>query len=145
MDIDGDETLNVDWNGNPLEPTAVTGADGQFTFEDLNPGQYLVRELPPEGFKQITPANDEGILVDVPPGGIADGLLFVNADLRGAVLGWKWTDLDGDGERDAEEPGLARVTIYLDKDNDSQLDWTDLDGDREWDPGEGEQWNGFSG
>ena len=140
LDLNGDGTLNLDGNDNPLEPTAVTGADGQFSFEDLNPGQYLVREQTPEGFEQITPANDQGILVDVPPGGIAEGSLFVNADLRGAILGWKWTDLDGDGERDADEPGLAGVTIYLDANNNSWRDWTDLDGDGVWDPGEGEQW-----
>ncbi len=38
------------------------------------------------------------------------------------------------------EPGLAGVTIYVDLDNDGQLDWLDADGDNVWDEGEGEPW-----
>src|SRR5688572_3398884 len=34
--------------------------------------------------------------------------------LSGAIAGTKFADLDGDGRRDAGEPGLSGWTIYLD-------------------------------
>ncbi len=40
------------------------------------------------------------------------------ADIRGT----RWSDLDGDGVRDAGEPPLAGATIYLDLDDDGQHD-----------------------
>jgi YVTN family beta-propeller protein len=40
----------------------------------------------------------------------------------GEIHGTKWSDLDGDGTRDAGEPGLAGVTIYLDLNCNGRLD-----------------------
>lgn len=36
------------------------------------------------------------------------------------ISGHKWHDINGDGRRQSEEPGLAGVTIYLDVDNNGQ-------------------------
>jgi beta propeller repeat protein len=50
------------------------------------------------------------------------------------LSGTKWNDLDGDGTRDAEESGLGGWTIYLDANNNGELDTgetstlTDADG-----------------
>ena len=43
------------------------------------------------------------------------------SELRGMV----WNDLDGDGERDTEEPGLANSQIYLDTNGNGQWDATE--------------------
>ncbi|TVS14618.1 MAG: choice-of-anchor C family protein, partial [Planctomycetaceae bacterium] len=119
-------TIYLDLNNNgqldPGEPTAVTDADGQFVFADLTPGQYVVRELTPDGFEQIVPADGEGIVVEVEPGQTVSDLLFVNQDLRGCLLGLKWLDLNGDGIRDPDEPGMAGVRIYLDLNNNGRWD-----------------------
>ena len=40
----------------------------------------------------------------------------------GAISGQKWEDLNGDGVRDANEPGLAGVTVYLDENNNGVFD-----------------------
>ncbi len=40
----------------------------------------------------------------------------------GSISGTKWEDLNGDGIRDADEPGLAGVEIYLDTNNNGALD-----------------------
>jgi hypothetical protein len=39
-----------------------------------------------------------------------------------AIQGIKWNDLNGNGVQDAGEPGLAGWTIYLDQNNNGQLD-----------------------
>ena len=39
-----------------------------------------------------------------------------------SIHGTKWLDANGDGARDRDEPGLPGVTIYLDLNNNSQLD-----------------------
>ena len=38
------------------------------------------------------------------------------------IVGFKWIDLDDDGRHDLNEPGFPEVTIYLDSDNNGQLD-----------------------
>ena len=45
-----------------------------------------------------------------------------DAVLLGSISGTKWNDLDGDGVRDADEPGLAGVSVYLDENNNGILD-----------------------
>ena len=60
------------------------------------------------------------------------------------VSGTKWNDIDRDGLRDPDEPGLEGWIIFVDSDAagiPGELDWTDtvvVNG--VWDPGEGEQW-----
>jgi subtilisin-like proprotein convertase family protein len=46
----------------------------------------------------------------------------VGPPLVHAIRGLAWNDADGDGVRDAGEPGLAGWTIYLDLDSDGELD-----------------------
>ena len=40
----------------------------------------------------------------------------------GSIAGLKWNDLDGDGIRDANEPGLSNWTIYIDQNRNGRLD-----------------------
>ncbi len=63
-------------------------------------------------------------IVALSGGQIASGIDFGNrlAVQTGRIEGDKWNDLDGDGIRDAGEPGLAGWTIYLDSNNNSVLD-----------------------
>ncbi len=42
--------------------------------------------------------------------------------LSGSLHGRKWLDNNGNGQQDANEPGLAGVTIYLDLNNNGSLD-----------------------
>ena len=53
-----------------------------------------------------------------------DGLEPIDdvAPFTGAIMGSKWEDLDRNGERDAGEPGLAGVQIYLDDDFNGEFD-----------------------
>jgi C1A family cysteine protease len=51
-------------------------------------------------------------------------LLRADAELPqlGSISGMKWNDLDGDGDKDAGEPGLANWEIYIDINQNGQLD-----------------------
>jgi len=126
-------TIYLDLNDNGQhdlgEPSTVTGADGSFVFHDLTPGRYVVRELTPAGFEQVVPADEAAIIVDLAPGQSLLDLLFVNWDLRGCISGHKWMDLNRNGERDAGEPGMSGVRIYL-----------DLNGNGRWDGNEPYTW-----
>ena len=44
------------------------------------------------------------------------------SDRLGTISGTKWNDLNGDGVQNADEPGLAGWTIYLDENRNGQLD-----------------------
>jgi len=61
---------------------------------------------------------------------IADGRgqgTILNDDVQlGSINGVKFIDLNGDGTRDADEPGLANWTIQLDQNNNGSVDATTL-------------------
>lgn len=56
-----------------------------------------------------------------PPVENATGLDFGSTQVAG-LGGVVWRDVDADGVRDPNEPGLAGWTVYLDADNDGQMD-----------------------
>jgi VCBS repeat-containing protein len=60
--------------------------------------------------------------VTVTPGGALSGINFGNRRDEETVRGVKFNDLDGDGVRDATEPGLAGWTVYADLNNNRRLD-----------------------
>jgi len=52
--------------------------------------------------------------VTVTAGQTVTDLLMLNLDLRGAIRGFKFLDLNADGVRNDGEPGLAGVRVFLD-------------------------------
>lgn len=66
-------------------------------------------------------------IVTLAPGEVVTDVDFGNFELPpSSISGQKWNDLNGDGVKDANEPGLAGWTIYLDQDNDGVLDSDEL-------------------
>ena len=139
-------TIYVDTNYNSQldedEPRTVTGDDGSYSFDNVEPGFYHIREVVPEGFEQTFPLSfieidfqQDGILADLPfpdgqhfafvnSGQRVDGLDFGNRKVepQGTIQGVKWEDQNGDGVRQDNEPGLAGVTIYADLNLNGELD-----------------------
>ncbi|MCA9264594.1 MAG: hypothetical protein KDA60_12120, partial [Planctomycetales bacterium] len=62
-------------------------------------------------------------VIEIIDGQPVDGIDFGNHNLQpdtGSVAGIKWEDLNADGRRDANEPGLGGVVIYADLNRDGQ-------------------------
>ena len=56
LDLDRDNVLDVD------EPNTVTADDGSYSFRELNPGAYVVREIVSPGYEDSYPTTVDGIL-----------------------------------------------------------------------------------
>ncbi len=94
--------------------SAVTDADGNFSFAAVPFGTFTLTETVPTGFVQTAPP---------PPGTIAatlnfaqrssSGNLFGNRTLGEMVSGVKFNDVNGNGVRDSGEEGLSGVTIRI--------------------------------
>jgi hypothetical protein len=94
--------------------SVVTDAQGNFTFAAVPFGSFTISETVPAGFVQTFPGGPGTVSANV---NFAQrnvtGLLFGNRALAGTVSGVKFNDANGNGVRDAEETGLAGVTIRL--------------------------------
>ncbi|MAE65314.1 MAG: hypothetical protein CMJ18_13665 [Phycisphaeraceae bacterium] len=138
-------TVYLDLNRNGAlddgEPSAETmGPDpagafervGHYWIDGLPAGDYIVREVVPDGFVQTFPLSDAASpletgahFVILGPGDVVDGVNFGNHEIEpptGSIHGLKWADRNANGERDANEPGLPGVTIYVDLNRNGALD-----------------------
>jgi subtilisin-like proprotein convertase family protein len=109
-----------------LEPFRVTDAEGNYTFDDLLPGLYHVREhLTPEQVQAGWNATLAPPAVNLASGATFADINFGNwipAVASGTISGQKWNDLNADGVKNVGDNGLAGWTIYLDADNNGVLD-----------------------
>jgi hypothetical protein len=125
--IDG-VTIFLDLNGNGVldddEDSTVTDSNGDYEFTEVAPGTYVVIEQLPEDYVQSYPFLETGnatYTFTVVSGDIYEEIDFGNVE--GAdIHGTKFEDLDGDGVRDPNEPGLPNWSIYLDVNNNGVLD-----------------------
>lgn len=107
---------NDDGTADAGEPTATTDASGAFAFEGLEPGSYRVRVVAPGGWRVTSPggaARDVGVAgkkaPKLKPFGLSDSV---------AVGGTLFDDVNGNGTRDAGEPGFRKAKVFLDLDGD---------------------------
>ena len=137
-DIDGDSkfdasetglggfTVYVDRNNNGVrdtgDPSTVSQADGTYVLRtNLGPGTFVVREVVNPGYKQTFPTQADGFahtIVLESRNDSVGGLNFGNFPIPGSVSGIKYNDVNGNGQRDVGEPGLAGFVIYVDINND---------------------------
>ena len=102
-------TVNLeDGNGNVLN-TFTTGANGLYSFTNLQPGTYRIREIAPLGWIQTT-ANPADIVnaSGVNPASIN----FGNFQLI-SIAGEVFNDQTGDGILNGSDSGLAGWTVDL--------------------------------
>jgi hypothetical protein len=110
----GDEGL-ADWTINlsgAATASTTTDASGNYRFTFLSPGTYTVSEVLKAGWVQTGPPPPRTYTVTVASGDYSTGNDFGNAHV-GSISGQKFYDFNGDGVKDAGEPGLAGWTINL--------------------------------
>ena len=114
---------------------------GHYWLDQLPMGTYSIREVVPDGFVQTFPGfgvpphfEDDipfpifpgGHVIEVVPGEHSEfeGVDFGNRPLppTGSIEGFKWRDRNGNGERDADEPGLGGVLVYVDLNNNGHFE-----------------------
>ena len=126
--------IYVDINGNGSydvgEPTAVTDATGAYSIGPIPPGEFKVREVQQNGWTCSQPATSDnfGCYYDETFGTSGDhtGNNFGNFQQPGTKSGVKFNDLNGNGVKDAGEPGLQNWVIkaYVDANGDGIPDST---------------------
>ena len=107
------------------ESSRVTDAEGNYAFSFLEPGSYSVAEVLQPGWSQTFPVDTHDVTVG--EGETITDLNFGNYLSNPATItGVKWHDLDRDGVKDESEPNLADWTIYLDDNQNGELDEDEL-------------------
>ncbi|HND55763.1 MAG TPA: SdrD B-like domain-containing protein, partial [Pirellulaceae bacterium] len=116
VDYDNDGS----WD-NPVEPSAVTDANGDYTITDITPGSYFVREVAQGGWTVSYPAAGNYNIAFVSRDTLT-GRDFGNWTTA-SVSGTKFEDKDADGAaQEVGEGGLSGWQIYVDYDNDNSFD-----------------------
>jgi len=133
-DVDGDGdgdyrvpnvTIKLYDASGALVRTTITDANGDYCFNGLPLGDYIVKEFLDPGWHAVNPASgeravrlanggsgilDAGILCWPPPPPRVTGVDFINARW-GRICGTKYEDVDGDGEGENGVPGIT-IELY---------------------------------
>ncbi len=112
----------TDADGNAIDETTTTAANGTYDFTNLTTGVYTVTETQPTGYSQgvNTPGiPDDGIVTGdtISQVIISGGQNLVNYNfgetLPVTIGDFVWDDQNADGIQDAGEPGIDGVTLTL--------------------------------
>ena len=114
----------TDANGAPVSRTAVTDANGAYSFGDLLQGTYTITETQPAGYEDgkhtvgnATTAGSNAVAnvisgIGLDAGQLAEGYLF--GELKKApISGTVYIDRNDDGSQDPTEPGIGGVEIVI--------------------------------
>ncbi|MEA5517337.1 SdrD B-like domain-containing protein [Limnoraphis robusta Tam1] len=122
-------TIYIDSNNDGIfndgEFSDSTNNQGEYRFDNLDPGTYIVREVQQPGFIQTSPNSEADLTVEV----IANQESILNfgnfreaSPETGQISGTKFNDANDNENLDPGEQGIGGVTIYLDLNNNGQLD-----------------------
>jgi autotransporter-associated beta strand protein len=120
--VGGTATFATDYTvaGNPSAGFSFTPTSGRIEFPD---GTLEVTvTVTPIRDSQVEP--NETIILTVIPGStysVTDPAAATGTITDNSITGVKYNDLNQNGVRDSGEPGVARVTIFLDLNNDGKL------------------------
>lgn len=111
-DLNNDKMIN---NG---EPRTATNSAGTYSLR-VTPGTFNLRvSAAPDYVATLASSQLLTVATDQTVSGVNFGFNLPS----NVATGFKWNDLNGDGVRDANEPGLAGIWMYLDIDGDDRLD-----------------------
>lgn len=120
IDRNGDGILSSD---DALLSTMITDIDGNYSFEQLNFGNYFVQvdtTTLPSGYNATPTYDPDGTgnsasavtLTTAAPASMVQDFSYYAAGLN-SVGNRVWNDTNGDGVQTAGEPGIPNVTVYL--------------------------------
>ncbi len=100
------------------EVSTVTNSSGAYSFSGVVAGAYIVRQILPAGYQQVTPVDNYGNHIIVTAGKATSGVNFSDkAIATGSIAGEVFDDANGDGKLDDGESGLSGWTVYIDLNN----------------------------
>ncbi|WP_293076587.1 S8 family serine peptidase, partial [Okeania sp. SIO3B5] len=120
-------TIYIDDNENGElddgELSTVTDAEGYYEFDELDAGTYVIAQELQDGWEQTYPGSPSTHTVELEQSEDLEDINFGNQEiLPGSISGYSWNDLDGDGIKDENEEGLEGWTIYIDDNENGELD-----------------------
>lgn len=119
-------TLFIDSNSNGSldldELSAVTNASGIYTLTNVPIGATVVRVLPQVGWTPTAPGTGMQLVTMLNGTTISNINFGAKQRTDGAIRGRAYADYDHDGVRDPGERGLAGLPVYLDLNNNGDLD-----------------------
>jgi hypothetical protein len=116
IDADGDGALGA------TEQSRVTDAAGTYLFDNVPVGAISVREIPQVGWTPTAPATAVQ-LANVLNGSVTGNVNFGNKQRTdGEIRGVAFADTNLNGVRNAGEKGLPGLTVFLDLNDDGNLD-----------------------
>lgn len=116
------------------ETTTTTAENGFYQFNDVAPGDYVIKVVPPTGTgfspnmadsilgtietdSNVDPGTGESVSFSIEPGETSADLRFIDAGLvttQETVIGdFVWIDSNLDGIQNANETGIAGITVGL--------------------------------
>ncbi|ADV62387.1 Proprotein convertase P [Isosphaera pallida ATCC 43644] len=116
----GDQGQVTSWSLQFLEPSVLTDANGNFSFPGLGPGTYPVRVQLPGGFTASQPGSDFQQITLTAANPTANARLGLIR--QGAIYGRAFSDLNGNGQLDPGEVGLAGWSGFLDTNGNGVFD-----------------------
>jgi hypothetical protein len=112
-------TVFLDTNNNGAadagEQQLRTNEQGRAAFTNLQPGNYVVRELVPANFSPST-ADRVDVTLNLEDANVT----FANTP-NSNITGCKFEDFNQNGYRDGNEPAISGITIFIDTNRDGQL------------------------
>lgn len=105
----------------------TTALTGEYDFSDVDASSYSLNLTLPEGYAAI---SDLPAALSVTPGGSAAKDVAIAQ--VGSIIGTAFSDINGDGVRNASEQGLAGIVIIAKGDNTSSSTLTKADGSYEF-------------
>ncbi len=121
--LDGDETpvkgvtikltgkTNV--GGETVNMETTTTDDGSYSFTGLKAGTYTISEVVPDDMQAVSPTSVD---VTLKPGDTLTDIDFFNASKKGRITGYKFKDMNENGQMDQGEVGIPGIVITLDGD-----------------------------
>jgi hypothetical protein len=97
-------------------------SSGDYAFTNLAPGTYHIVQNTPAGWQRIVPSTMPYVITLTSGSPSATGINFANRLATATITGTIFNDLNGNGVRDAGEPGLFGWGVFIDNNNNRVFD-----------------------